>query len=95
MPLDKATVARIAHLARIRLAPEALEPMAGELDRILAFVAQLDELDTSDVPPMTSVASQQLRWRADVVDDGGYPERVLANAPAAADGFFAVPKVVE
>ena len=95
MALDKATVARIAHLARIRMTEDELAPMAAELSRILAFVAQLDELDTKDVPPMTSVAAQKLRWRPDEVTDGNYPDRVLANAPQAAGAFFAVPKVVE
>jgi aspartyl-tRNA(Asn)/glutamyl-tRNA(Gln) amidotransferase subunit C len=95
MALDKATVAKVAHLARIRMTEAELEPMAEELNRILAWVEQLGELDTADVPPMTSATAQGLRWRPDVVTEGGDPERVLANAPAGAGGFFAVPKVVE
>ena len=95
MSLDRATVAKIAHLARIRIEAADLDPMAGELSNILSFVEQLDDVDTSEVEPMTSVAAQRLRSRPDQVTDGGYPERVLANAPAATGGFFAVPKVVE
>lgn len=95
MSLDKSTVARIAHLARIRVPDEELDGLARELDNILHWVEQLNELDTADVPPMTSPTDQKLRWRDDVVDDGGIPDKVLANAPAGAHGYFTVPKVVE
>ncbi len=95
MSLDKAAVARIAHLARIRVPEEELEGLAGELSRILGFVEQLNEVDTADVPPMASVAAQKLRWRKDEVTDGGRQGAVLANGPETAAGFFVVPKVVE
>ena len=95
MPLDKATVANIAHLARMRLEDAKLEALAGELSNILTWVEQLDEVDTKDVAPMASVAEIALRWRPDVVDDGGIAEKVVANAPEGRQSFFAVPKVVE
>jgi aspartyl-tRNA(Asn)/glutamyl-tRNA(Gln) amidotransferase subunit C len=100
MSLDKATVARIARLARIKVPAEETEALAADLSRILAFVEQLNELDCKDVPPMTSggVAggrTMKLRRRPDQVTDGNLQERVLANAPQAQDGYFAVPKVVE
>ena len=95
MPLDKATVANIAHLARMRLEEAELEALAGELSNILTWVEQLDEVDTKDVAPMASVAEIALRWRADLVDDGGITEKVVANAPEGRESFFAVPKVVE
>ena len=95
MSLDKATVAGIAHLARIDVPEEKLEPLAGELNNILGWIEQLGEVDTDGVAPMTSVVEMDLPQRADQVTDGGYRERVLANAPQPADGFFAVPKVVE
>jgi len=95
MSLDKATVAKIAHLARIKVPDEELESLAGELSQILTFVEQLNEVDTKDVPPMTSVAAQKLRRRKDEVTDGGYPRQVLSNGPETAEGFFVVPKVVE
>ena len=95
MSLDKAAVAKIAHLARIRVPEEELDHLAGELSQILSFVELLDEVDTSDVPPMTSVAAQKLRRRQDVVTDGGYAEDVLKNGPETAEGFYVVPKVVE
>ena len=95
MSMDKATVARIATLARIRVPEADLDRLAGELGQILHWVEQLAEVDTNDVPPMASVSGAELPFRTDIVTDGGYPERVLANAPEGHDGFYAVPKVVE
>jgi len=95
MSVDQATVRRVAHLARIAVTEDEVAHLQGELNAILAFVDELGEVDTSGVEPMTSVIPLTLPMRADVVNDGFYPERVLANAPAAEDGFFAVPKVVE
>jgi aspartyl-tRNA(Asn)/glutamyl-tRNA(Gln) amidotransferase subunit C len=95
MPLDKAAVAHIAALARIRLSEEELAPLADELSHILDWVAQLNEVDTEGVPPLASVADTALPMRADVVGDGDCPEAILGNAPQRARGFFAVPKVVE
>jgi aspartyl-tRNA(Asn)/glutamyl-tRNA(Gln) amidotransferase subunit C len=95
MALDKATVARIATLARIRVADDELEPLAAELSGILDWVEQLMAVDTENVPPMTSVAEMTLPIREDVVTDGQNRDAVLGNAPRSARGFFAVPKVVE
>ncbi|MBI1208301.1 MAG: Asp-tRNA(Asn)/Glu-tRNA(Gln) amidotransferase subunit GatC [Azospirillum sp.] len=95
MSIDKATVAKIAHLARIKVPEEDQEHLAGELSAILTFVEQLNEVDTDTVPPMTSAIAHKLRRRPDVVDDGGDREGILANAPERAEGFFVVPKVVE
>jgi aspartyl-tRNA(Asn)/glutamyl-tRNA(Gln) amidotransferase subunit C len=95
MSLDKATVARIAHLARIRMDEADLEPMAAELSQILDWVEQLGEVDTDGVAPMTSVAPHALRRRLDKVTDGSIPQKVMANAPEETSGFFVVPKVVE
>jgi aspartyl-tRNA(Asn)/glutamyl-tRNA(Gln) amidotransferase subunit C len=95
MALDKATVARIATLARIRVPDDQLEPLAVELSGILDWVEQLMAVDTEGVPPMTSVVEMTLPMRKDVVTDGADREAVLGNAPRAARGFYAVPKVVE
>lgn len=95
MSLDKATVARIAHLARIKLAPDQIDPMVNELNAILTWVEQLSELDTENVPPMTGVEHEGLRQRVDEVSDGGNAGAVLGNAPEAVSGFYVVPKVVE
>ena len=95
MSIDKATVAKIAALARIKIPEEDQDALAGELSNILGWVEQLSEVDTENVPPMTSVVDAVTPKREDAVTDGGYRDRVTANAPAAADGFFTVPKVVE
>jgi aspartyl-tRNA(Asn)/glutamyl-tRNA(Gln) amidotransferase subunit C len=95
MALNKATVARIATLARIRLSEDELEPLAVELSGILDWVEQLMAVDTEGVPPMTSVAEITLPMRDDKVTDGANLDAVLGNAPRSARGFFAVPKVVE
>jgi aspartyl-tRNA(Asn)/glutamyl-tRNA(Gln) amidotransferase subunit C len=95
MSVDKETVRRIAHLARIAIKEEELEPMAGELNTILDWVDQLREVDTTDVAPMTSAVETTLRQRNDEVNDGGYVDRVTSNAPQGDDGFFTVPKVME
>ncbi len=95
MSVDKETVAKIAHLARIRVADARLRPMTDELNNILKWIEQLDEVATDGVPPMTSAVETKLRWRADEVTDGEKAEDVLANAPGAEYGFYAVPKVIE
>ncbi|HTH16519.1 MAG TPA: Asp-tRNA(Asn)/Glu-tRNA(Gln) amidotransferase subunit GatC [Magnetospirillum sp.] len=99
MSLDKATVRNIAELARIEVREEELDHLAGELSNILTFVEQLAEVNTDGVAPMASVAAVTLPTRKDVVNDGGYPQAVLVNAPDAIreeeGGFFTVPKVVE
>jgi aspartyl-tRNA(Asn)/glutamyl-tRNA(Gln) amidotransferase subunit C len=95
MSLDEATVARIARLARIAVPEAELRPLAGELSHILEWIEQLNELDTSDVPPMTSVVAMRLAWREDQVTDGGRPEDILKNAPERQGDYFVVPKVVE
>jgi aspartyl-tRNA(Asn)/glutamyl-tRNA(Gln) amidotransferase subunit C len=95
MPLDRKAVAHIATLARIRVPEGELDALAGELDTILHWVEQLAEVDTSHVQPMSAVGAMTLPRRADQVSDGNCRDAILANAPEAASGFFAVPKVVE
>ena len=95
MAIDEATVRKVAKLARIELEEAEVAPLAEELSAILGWVEQLGEVDVEGVEPMTSVTGEKLPMRDDVVTDGGIRERVLANAPDAREGFFAVPKVVE
>jgi aspartyl-tRNA(Asn)/glutamyl-tRNA(Gln) amidotransferase subunit C len=95
MSLDKATVAHIAALARIKLKDEELERMASELSHILAWIEQLNEVAADDVPPLASVVDTELPQREDRVTDGNQAADVIANAPNPAHGFFTVPKVVE
>ena len=95
MALDKATVTKIARLARVRVAEEDKDSLAGELSNILTFIEQLSEIDTAGVAPMTSVVAQPLRRREDKVTDGGKQDDILANAPEKTAGFFTIPKVIE
>lgn len=95
MSVDAATVKRIGRLARIRIEEEEVAGYQNELNAILGFVEQLSEIDVAGVEPMTSVTPMTLRRRDDVVTDGGYPEKIVANAPLTEDNFFMVPKVVE
>lgn len=95
MQVDAAAVQRIARLARIKVTGEEAKALETELSGILAWVKQLDEVDTSGVEPMTSVIPMTLKQRPDVVTDGGIADDVVANAPAREDHFFVVPKVVE
>jgi aspartyl-tRNA(Asn)/glutamyl-tRNA(Gln) amidotransferase subunit C len=95
MSVDAATVKRVAHLARIRIPEEDVEALQGELNAILGFVAQLDEVDVTGVEPMTSVQPMPMKKREDKVTAGGIADDVLANAPERVDHYFLVPKVVE
>ena len=95
MSLDKATVARIATLARIEVPEEQQERLAGELSAILGWIEQLGEVDTDGVEPLRSVMPIERHWRADEVQDGNRRDDILGNAPRSHDGYFVVPKVVE
>ena len=95
MAVDTKIVRDIAHLARIAVNDDEIEHLQGELNAILAFVEQLNEVDVTGVEPMTSVTPMLMKKREDVVTDGGDPEAILKNAPAREGDYFVVPKVVE
>jgi aspartyl-tRNA(Asn)/glutamyl-tRNA(Gln) amidotransferase subunit C len=95
MPVDQATVRRIAHLARIKLDAQEVPHLASELNAILAFVEELAGVDVEGVEPMTSVMPVHMKERTDVVTDGGMADEIVANAPATDDHYFVVPKVVD
>jgi aspartyl-tRNA(Asn)/glutamyl-tRNA(Gln) amidotransferase subunit C len=95
MSVDQATVRRVAKLARIKVKEENVERLAGELNSILHWIEQLNEVDVEGVEPMTSVVTVKMKKRADVVTDGNNPYDVVENAPAAEDDYFLVPKVIE
>lgn len=95
MTIDTNVVTRIAHLARLKVAEADKPLLAQQLSSIFDFVKQLDEVDVTGVAPMTGAQDMALRLRPDVVNDGGQPENILANAPGRAADFFVVPKVVE
>ncbi len=95
MSVDLATVKKIASLARLAVTDGEAEALVPELNNILGFVEQLGNVDVGGVEPMTAVIPNHLRLREDTVTDGNVREKVLANAPQAEHGFFAVPKVIE
>jgi aspartyl-tRNA(Asn)/glutamyl-tRNA(Gln) amidotransferase subunit C len=95
MSVDLATVKRVARLARIAVNEDDANRMTGELNAILGFVKQLDEVDIRGVEPMTSIMPMALRRRDDVITDGSKAQDIVANAPASEENFFVVPKVIE
>jgi aspartyl-tRNA(Asn)/glutamyl-tRNA(Gln) amidotransferase subunit C len=95
MSVSNQQVRHIAKLARIAMSDEELERLVPELNNILGWVEQLGEVDTDGVEPLATVVDQKLRLRDDIVTDGNIRDKVLANAPEAQHGFFAVPKVIE
>jgi aspartyl-tRNA(Asn)/glutamyl-tRNA(Gln) amidotransferase subunit C len=95
MSVNTEQVRHIANLARIAMSDAEVEAMVPELNNILGWVEQLGEVETDGVEPLTAVIDQKLRLRDDVVNDGGIRDEILANAPEAQHGFFAVPKVIE
>ncbi len=95
MSVDAATVRHIAKLARIAVSDAEVAALAPELSNILGWIEQLQEVDVSGIAPMTAVIPNTLRLRDDIVSEGGIRDDILANAPAAEHGFFAVPKVIE
>ncbi|PVB61681.1 Asp-tRNA(Asn)/Glu-tRNA(Gln) amidotransferase subunit GatC [Labrenzia sp. 011] len=95
MSVDTDTVKRVARLARIRVSEDDATRMTGELNAILGFVEQLDEVNIDGVEPLNSVVEQTMKKREDAVTDGNKAGEIIANAPASEDNFFIVPKVVE
>ena len=95
MSVDADTVRRIAHLARVAVPESDVEHLRGELNAILAFVEQLQEVNIDGIEPMTSVTPMAMKKRADLVTDGGIADDIVKNAPQSHDNFFLVPKVVE
>jgi aspartyl-tRNA(Asn)/glutamyl-tRNA(Gln) amidotransferase subunit C len=95
MSLDQKTVKRIATLARIKLNPDRIESLQHDLNRILDFIEELNEVDTSQVDLLGDGTFSTLSFRKDTVNDGGYVDKILSNAPEVACNMFVVPKVVE
>ena len=95
MSLDPATIRRIATLARIHVEDAEVATLQAELNSILGWIEQLNEVNVDGIEPLTGATHMALKMREDVVTDGGYPDKILANAPQRAGDFYAVPKVVE
>ena len=95
MSLTKDDVKKIGRLARLHVADDQCDNLAGELGNILTFVEQLSEVNTENVPLTNSPVKHQMRLRDDVITAGNEPELVLKNAPDGHMNFYTVPKVVE
>ena len=95
MSLNKATLERVAYLARIKINNSEIDKMTEELNNIMKWIEELNEVDISDVEPMTGVSNMTLREREDKVTDGGYQDKIVSNAPEKLDTSFTVPKVIE
>ena len=95
MSVDQATVRHIANLARIAVSDDEANNLVGELNTILTWAEQLSEVDTEGVEPLTSVVHMEMKKREDEITDGGYPDKIIKNAPAYEETFFMVPKVIE
>ena len=95
MSVDQKTVKRVARLARLKVQDADVPRLAGELNAILGFIEQLNEVDVANVEPLTSVVTMKMKMRRDEVTDGHYPAKIIANAPAQDEAFFMVPRVIE
>jgi aspartyl-tRNA(Asn)/glutamyl-tRNA(Gln) amidotransferase subunit C len=95
MSVDQQTVKRVARLARLKVKDEDVPKLERELNAILGFIEQLNEVDVTGVEPLTSVVTMKMKMRKDAVTDGHYPAKITANAPAQEDAFFMVPRVIE
>lgn len=95
MAIDVATVKKVASLSRLRETDERLQALSGELNSILGWIEQLNEVDVSGIEPMTTCVDISAPLREDVVSDGDKVAEIVKNAPKSLDGFFIVPKVVE
>lgn len=95
MSLDKSTLERVAYLARIKINNSEIDKMTEELNNIMKWIEELNEVDIINVEPMTGVSNMTLREREDKVTDGGYQDKIVSNAPEKIDNSFSVPKVIE
>ena len=95
MSVNSEQVRHIAKLARIATSDAQIDALVPELNQILGWIEQLSAVDTEGVEPLTAVIDLKQRLRDDVIDDGNIRDKILANAPQAQHGFFAVPKVIE
>jgi aspartyl-tRNA(Asn)/glutamyl-tRNA(Gln) amidotransferase subunit C len=93
--IDRNVVLHVAKLASVTLSDSEIDRFASELDRIVAHVQELDQLDTRDVPPTAHVQIDKTPWRSDDVQPGLSHADALSQAPAVEDQGFAVPTFVE
>jgi aspartyl-tRNA(Asn)/glutamyl-tRNA(Gln) amidotransferase subunit C len=95
MKIDKETVDKIAHLARLKLTAEESAEMQVKMEQILTWMEKLNELDTTGVEPLIHMSVEINKLREDVVGEHIDHEAALKNAPSRDSDFFRVPKVIE
>ena len=95
MKIDKNTINKIARLSRIKLEDKESDDYIKDLNHILEWVEQLNEVNTDNVEPLSNISSSSLPKREDISHDINSNEEILENAPDKLEGFFSVPKVVE
>ena len=95
MSIDSKSVKKVASLARIRMSDEEISNMSPQLSKIIGFVEQLAEVNTDNVEPLANVVDIAPELREDTANDGGYPDKILANAPDETQNYFVVPKVID
>ena len=95
MKIDKDTINKIARLSRIKLDDKESEDYIKDLNSILDWVEQLNEVNTENIEPLSNISSSVLPKREDTPKDANSSDEILENAPDKLEGFFAVPKVVE
>lgn len=93
--MDKKTVEKVAALGQLEMGEAELTRMGEQITGILQWVEQLSEVNTDKIEPLANVVDIPLTLRDDVINDGDCMDKVLANAPETAEGFFVVPKIVE
>ena len=93
--IDLKTIKHISKLSRISVDEQKAEKLAGDLNSIFKFIEKLNELNTDNVEPLTSVAETTLKFRSDEVKNQNIREQIIKNSPEDNEDFFMVPKVVE
>ena len=95
MKIDKESLKKIAHLARLEIKPEEEESLLSSMDSVLSWMEKLDEVDTEGVEPLTHIMDEANIWRQDVSKNTLSRSEALANAPSKNDTYIMVPKVIE
>jgi len=95
MTINLKTIKHISKLSRISVDSEKAKKLVGDMNSIFSFIEKLNELNTDNIEPLTSVAETTLKLRVDEVKSGNIREKVLKNSPDENEDFFVVPRVVE
>lgn len=95
MKIDKNTTLKIAKLTRLKIDESEVIELSNQLSEILDWVEQLNEVNTDNVEPLSSVSKTELPLRKDLVNKADQLKDIMSNAPEKLENYFVVPKVVE